>query len=332
MATQNVQAAGQVEEVARLLDAVVTVSTSRIPVLLLGPRGSGINLLAKCIHVCSPREARAFVVMRCGLGSPASTEAQLLGSRPVRTSHRSDERPDGCLQKANGGTLFIEQIQNASAQTQTELLRVVTEGEYVDAGGITHRIDVRLVVSGWHDLKERVEQGRFRADLYERLSRVVLQLRKGSSDQEYILHVVQLLCGHAHARESDSNLDTLRGLAWSSEIQSSYAALQNSGKNGAGHVSPDDVLLESLRRVGQRNSQKLAQQNVQAASAAVERCLETYEAFGGQLYEKLLSQLQRTLIEKAMIQCNGTISRTATTLGISIALLQLKLRELGLSD
>src|SRR5271156_6375693 len=165
---QNAQTIGQVEEVSRLLNAIVSVSTSRIPVLLLGPRSTGIDLLAKCVHVCSPREARPFVSVRCGLYPATTVEAQLMGKSHSRRSHIRQNgegrgTAGGLLAAANSGTLFIDQIQNTSPQIQAELLRVATDGEYVDSEGITHRTDIRLIVSAWHDLKERAEEGRFHA-------------------------------------------------------------------------------------------------------------------------------------------------------------------------
>ncbi len=320
------QVVGQVEEVARLLNAIVQVSTSRIPVLLLGPKSTGIDLLARCVHTCSPREARPFLEVHCAPGS-ASTETQLAGTGAKRRPHRGNGHPAGRFHAANGGTLFVEQIQNASPHTQMEILRVLTEGEYLDAEGKTHRIDVRVVASGWQDLEERVEEGRFRTDLYEKLSRVTLQLRKGSSDSSYLLQVVELFRGKSAGEVSP---EWLRDHEWSEEILTLKMAIHEAGIEAGENAPAEQVLLNTLRKLGQQNAQIVAQQNVQAASAAVERCLETYEAFQGQLYEKLLSQLQRTLIKRALIQCNGTLSRAAAMLGINIHFLQAKISELGL--
>ena len=328
MATKNLaQVVGQVEEVARLLNSIVQFSTSRIPVLLLGPKSTGIDLLARCVHTCSPREARPFLEVHCATGS-GSTEAQLVGARAKRGSHRGNGHPAGHFHAANGGTLFVEQIQNASPHTQMEILRVLTEGEYLDAEGKSHRIDVRVVASGWHDLEERVQEGRFRGDLYERLSRVTLQLRKGSSDSGYLLQVVELFRGKSGGEMS---LEAMREHQWSDEILTLKMALHEADIALGENAPPEQVLLHTLRTLGHQNAQTVAQQNVQLASAAVERCLETYEAFEGHLYEKLLSQLQRTLIERAMIQCNGTLSRAAAMLGINTNLLEMKMRELGLN-
>jgi len=334
---QIAQMIGQVEEVSRLLNGIVAVSTSRIPVLLLGPRSTGIDLLAKCIHVCSPREARPFVSVRCGLYPAATVEAQLMGKTRSRRSHvrQNGGAAVGLLAAANSGTLFVDQIQNTSPQIQSELLRVVTDGEYVDSEGITHRTDIRLIVSAWHDLKQRAEEGRFHTEFFERLSRVSLLLRKGSSDQERILEVVDLFRTKASgdsetARNGFRINEAMREHEWSEEIETLKYAIRETSAQEPVDTGAEAILMATLRKLGHQKAQSLAQQNLQAASAAVERCVEAYETFDGQLYETLLSQLQRTLIERVMIQCNGTISRAAAILGVSNHLLQTKIRELGL--
>jgi DNA-binding protein Fis len=98
----------------------------------------------------------------------------------------------------------------------------------------------------------------------------------------------------------------------------------------AADASAETALLAALRRIGHDKAQVITRRNIEAVTSAVERCVETYECFGGNLYEQLNRQLQKTLIRRVMLQCNGAPAVAAAILGISQVLLESKLLEFGL--
>ena len=333
---QFAQIVAQVEEVARLVDAISTIASSGLPVLLLGPRSTAVDLIAGGLHVCSPRRSRPFVKAACAVHAESILESQPARPRPARGAPREMQwgRRKTTIEVANGGTLFVDQVQNASPAVQLELLRLVTDHEYVDSRrGEMHRADLRLVVSAWTDLERRCERGEFRKDLFDKL--MTIQLRKGSSTREWILEVIGLLRDATPGRERGGALPSslageMERYSWSSEVRRLRQAIEKCLKGNDDILEPAAIFFDILQAIGQQRTEDLAHHQLQAIDTAVERCVDTYEFFEGHMYEKLTGQLQRALIQRAMVQCNGALSRAARILGISIHALEARVEELGL--
>jgi transcriptional regulator with PAS, ATPase and Fis domain len=152
------------------------VAESGLPVLVLGESGTGKELVARALHVQSPRRGEGFVAHNCGATPDSLIESELFGhSRGAFTGAVAD-RP-GLFEAAHQGTLFLDEIGDASALLQMKLLRVLQEGEARRVGEIKlRRLDVRVVSATHRVLGEGVESGAFRADLYYRLNAVRLRL------------------------------------------------------------------------------------------------------------------------------------------------------------
>ncbi len=333
------QIISQIEEVARLVDAVVTVASSRVPVLLLGPASTGIDLLAQAIHASSPRCSRPFVIVRAGLESGSLCESQHFAEAPVSPRRHTRSRTGcNCIESANGGTLFIDQIQNATRATQLEILQLISDQVYGDSSrGNRYRTDVRIVASAWTDLQQRSSEGRFRPDLFDRLNTVVLEVRKGCSTREWFFEAFSFLRAGILAQENAAGRLSASDLAfevnryaWSPVVATLQHAIRETLRGASVLDSSAEFFFAVLRTIGHRQAEHLAHHHLQAVSSAVERCVDTYEFFGGKMYATLQGQMQRALIQRVMIQCNGTLSRAAGVLGMSIQLLESKLYELGL--
>jgi DNA-binding NtrC family response regulator len=330
----------QVEEVGRLIDAIAVVAPTRIPILLLGPRSTGIDLMARALHTCSPRELRPFVSVRCGLYPGALLESRLFAgnvtSRAYVRSHSG--RRSSSIESANGGTLFIDQVQNSTPLIQLELFRLMTDQEYIDPSrGELHRADVRIVASASMDLESKCERGQFRRDLFSRLNTVTLELRKGCGTKEWFLEVIDLLRDAALCQRgslpmfpSMTLIPQILRHSWSSKVVAIQEAIREMTQESSEAPPAEVMFFDVLRTIGHRGAAHLAQHHLQAVNTAVERCVETHEFFGGRMYDTLVGQMQRTLIKRVMAQCNGAISRAACILGMSIQLLEAKLRELEL--
>ena len=166
--------------------------TSRIaplakPVLIVGERGTGKELIAERLHFQSSRSAEAFLKMNCAAISEALLESELFGHEAgaftgATKTHR------GRFERADGGTLFLDELATTSLLVQEKLLRVIEYGEYERVGGNkTQRTDVRLVAATNEDLPRLAEAGEFRADLLDRLAFDVITLPPLRERREDIL-------------------------------------------------------------------------------------------------------------------------------------------------
>ncbi|MCC6848318.1 MAG: sigma 54-interacting transcriptional regulator [Deltaproteobacteria bacterium] len=153
--------------VLALARRVVEVRTT---VLLQGPSGTGKELLARMIHDQGPRRSASFVAVNCGAFADGLLTSELFGHRRGAFTGAVADRP-GIFEVAAGGTVFLDEIAEASPSAQVHMLRVLQEGE-IHPVGATHarRVDVRVIAATNRDLRQEVSRGRFREDLFFRLN------------------------------------------------------------------------------------------------------------------------------------------------------------------
>lgn len=160
---------------ARQLDVLEQIAPSRITTLVHGESGTGKELVARTIHQLSARSG-PFVAVNCGAIPATLLEAQLFGHKKGAFSGATQDSP-GLIRAADGGTLFLDEIAELSEPSQVALLRVLQENEVLPVGETTPvPVDVRFVAATHQDLAERIGDGRFREDLYARLSGFILTL------------------------------------------------------------------------------------------------------------------------------------------------------------
>jgi two-component system NtrC family response regulator len=167
---------GESRGMQEILGLVKRVAQSRATVLITGESGTGKELIARAIHQCSTRAAKSFISVNCGALTETLLESELFGhERGAFTSAVAMRK--GRFELADGGTLFMDEVAEMSQALQVKLLRILQEMEFERVGGTrTIKVDVRVVAASNRDLKEEVEAGRFREDLFYRLNVVHLQL------------------------------------------------------------------------------------------------------------------------------------------------------------
>lgn len=167
---------GKSEPFQKIFAILPDIATSGSTVLIEGPSGSGKELLARAIHNLSPRRKLPYVVVNCGTLPPNLFESELFGYKRGAFTDAKTDKP-GLITKAEGGTIFLDEIGDLPGETQMKLLRLLQEREYLPLGGVKMlRADVRVVAATNRDLSLLVSQGKFRDDLYFRLAVVRLSI------------------------------------------------------------------------------------------------------------------------------------------------------------
>jgi formate hydrogenlyase transcriptional activator len=160
----------------KVLHAVEQVAPTNSTVLIYGETGTGKELVARAIHSRSPRNGRALVSVNCSAISAGLVESELFGHMKGAFTGAL-ERRIGRFELANGGTIFLDEIGELSLETQVKLLRVLQEHEFEPVGSSRPlRVDVRVIAATNRNLREAVEAGRFRSDLFYRLNVFPIEL------------------------------------------------------------------------------------------------------------------------------------------------------------
>jgi DNA-binding NtrC family response regulator len=167
---------GKSEPMLKIFDLVAQVAPSRSTVLLQGESGTGKELIAKAIHLNSPRRDRPFVPVNTGSMPPDLLESILFGHvKGAFTSAIASKK--GLFEIADRGTLFLDEIGTMSLDTQSKILRVLQDKKFMHLGGIHElQVDVRIIAATNVDLKQQVREGRFREDLFYRLNVITIDL------------------------------------------------------------------------------------------------------------------------------------------------------------
>ena len=182
---------GKSPALAHVISQASKVAATDVAVLINGETGTGKELFAQAIHNASHRSAGAFLALNCSAFSRELLESELFGYKEgAFTGAVKDKR--GLLEEANHGTVFLDEIGEMALELQSKLLRVLETGEFVKVGDTkTTRVDVRIISATNRILKEEIANGRFREDLYFRLSVFRIELPPLRQRREDILPLAQ---------------------------------------------------------------------------------------------------------------------------------------------
>jgi two-component system NtrC family response regulator len=212
-----------------LRDLIRRVAPTRLPVLVLGPSGTGKELVARAVHAMSPRAARPLVTIHCGAVPAELLESELFGHLKGSFTGATSDRP-GLVEAAANGTLFLDEIGEMPAAMQVKLLRFLADGSYQPVGARAPRIaDVRIVAATHRDLTAAVADGSFREDLFYRLKGVVLRspsLDKRPGDVALLARLFLRRAGDGRVRFGPDALDWLAARRWPGNVRELRAAVQ----------------------------------------------------------------------------------------------------------
>src|SRR5450755_3573743 len=200
---------GKSEPMLKIFDLVAQVANSRSTVLLQGESGTGKEVIAKAVHLNSPRRDKPFVPVNTGSTPPDLLESTLFGHvKGAFTSAIASKK--GLFEIADRGTLFLDEIGTMGLDTQAKILRVLQDKRFMHLGGVQEiQVDVRIIAATNVDLRQAVREGRFREDLYYRLNVITVDLPPLRNRREDI----PLLAAHFLKRYSDENGLEARQLA-----------------------------------------------------------------------------------------------------------------------
>ncbi len=308
-----------------VFEMVRQVAPARSTVMLTGESGTGKERIANVIHRLSPRAAKPFVVVHCASLNPNLLESELFGHEKGSFTG-AHERTLGRFERADGGTLFLDEIGEIDASTQIKLLRVLENRNVERVGGAaTVEIDVRLIAATNKDLKALVDAGRFREDLYYRLNVVCIELpplRRRLED-------VPLLLTHFLKEFTRENSKTLNGFTPEAlKVLTAYA--------WPGNVRELRNTVERMVVMARGTSLTLGDvpPEVRAGvSAALEpKAVAAAAAAGAESPTLDLASQERSLIVRALQECQGNRSLAARRLGIGRRTLYRKLDEYGIKE
>ena len=309
---------GESEPMQRVMDIVRQVAPARATVLIQGESGTGKELLAKAIHQLSPRSTKSMVTVHCAALSPTLLESELFGHEKGAFTG-AHERRIGRFEQAEGGTLFLDEIGAVDETTQVKLLRFLGERSFERVGGNkTLSADVRVVAATNKNLKELVEKGEFRQDLYFRLNVVELwapPLRERLDDVPLLaLHFLREFAIENTKTISDFTADALEAMIrynWPGNVRELRTAVEH-----AVVLSKDEMIqLTDLPHSVQ--SRGVIQSEVQLNQPIIGKGVTLEEA-------------EKQLIIRTLKECRGNRTAAAKKIGISRRTLHRKLHRYGL--
>ena len=192
---QQYKIVGNCDALNRAIDLAVKVARVDLSVLVLGENGSGKEIMPRIIHDCSNRKGKKYLALNCGAIPEGTIDSELFGHTEGAFTGSVGKR-EGYFAAADGGTLFLDEVGELPLQTQVRLLRVLETGEYIPVGANEPRkTNVRIVAATNVDMRRAIREGRFREDLFYRLSAVTINippLRERGNDIDMLFRMFAL--------------------------------------------------------------------------------------------------------------------------------------------
>ena len=279
-------------------------------VLILGESGTGKELIARHIHFEGPRQKKPFIVVNCAAIPEHLVESELFGHEKGAFTGADTSRP-GKFEAAHGGAIFLDEIGDMHLESQAKLLRVLQDGVIERVGANKQRqVDVRVIVATNQNLREKVQQGAFREDLYFRLEVLVIDLpplRERPEDIPLLINHFRLQLaeklGISPPRISSEVLEALQNYPWPGNVRELENTLEQLFVLGDEEIQREDL------------PDKFRQPDAQSQEIALPP--------GG----IVLESVEQDLIRQALERSKGSIKAAAALLGLSYKTLQYRLKK-----
>lgn len=314
---------GKNKQMQNLYSMIEKVAPTQASVLITGESGTGKELVARAIHFLSLREKKPFISVNCAALPANLLESELFGHEKGAFTGATALRK-GRFELADNGTLFLDEIGELDLGLQSKLLRILQEKTFERVGGVTElRVDVRIVAATNKDLKEEVDQGKFREDLYYRLNVLQLNippLRERSDDipllATHFLNKFSAQLQRPNLEISPAAMRVLIGLPWEGNVRE----LENTIERASILCSDDTIGPEDVQ-----SDEPIVHQSSNSASFQLNGQLPP-----GTRLPDMLNAIERELLHNALEEADHVQARAAKTLGITKSLLQYKMKKFGL--
>lgn len=316
---------GQSAPMQQLRALVRRVGATSVNLIVLGPTGTGKELVARALHQCSPHARGPFAVIHCGALSAELLESELFGhlKGSFTGAHRDQT---GLLESAHGGTLFLDEVGEMPPPMQVKLLRFLQEGSFMPVGGREMKsAEVRVIAATHRDLEAMVQAGSFREDLYYRLKGMVLRtpaLAERGADVPLL--AARFLKNVAPAARLSADATAwLQQRDWPGNVRQLRAVVESAG---ALILQGSELVDAELLRFANGESTHLPEPPSASSPDAAGRT----PAPGLGALDGAIQELETRMLGEAMAQAGGNQSEAARRLGISRVGLIKKLARLGL--
>lgn len=296
---------------ARVIAQARRIAIRSIPVLIEGESGTGKELMARAIHKASPRGAKAFISVNCGAIPPELVESEFFGHKKGSFTGAISDRK-GHFERADGGSIFLDEIGELPKAIQVKLLRTLQESEVTPVGSSEPRkIDVRVIAATNRTLIEEVAAGHFREDLFYRLAVAMVKLpplRARSGDISLLIEkLLQQVndaakdLGIKHKKISASAKNLMLQHAWPGNIRELLNTLQRAAVWSDDEVIGVDAIKDAIQ---------LSPRTAPGADNILNRPVES-----GIELESLMAQVARHYIERALENTRNNKTQAAKLLG-----------------
>ncbi|EWS97782.1 ATPase AAA [Pseudoalteromonas sp. SCSIO_11900] len=342
---------GQSDSFLSVLDQVSQLANLDKPVLIIGERGTGKELIAARLHFLSKRWDQSYVKLNCAALNENLLESELFGHESGAFTGAS-KRHEGRFERANSGTLFLDELANTSALVQEKLLRVIEYGEFERVGGKqTVKVDTRLVCATNEDLPHLAQQGEFRSDLLDRLAFDVITLPPLRERQDDIMLLAEQFAMNM-ARDLEWELfsgftrnaqESLLSYEWPGNVRELKNVVERSlYRHGNEHIPVHKIILDPFEsrfrpkaRIKHTQAPVAVQNevvNTQPTEAPVTPSLSNAELEFPCDLKTLSNEFEITLIKKALEHSQFNQKKTAEVLGLTYHQLRGYLKKYNLLE
>ncbi|MEI9475198.1 MAG: sigma-54 dependent transcriptional regulator [Deltaproteobacteria bacterium] len=314
---------GQSPKMLVLYDLLEKVAPTKTNVLITGESGTGKELVAKAIHFNSPRKEKPFVTLNCGAIPEALIESELFGHMKGAFTDAIATKK-GLFEMADEGTIFLDEISELPLMMQVKLLRVLQDREFKRVGGTEDiHVDVRIIAATNKDLERAVKEKRFREDLYYRLNVIQIKLPSLRERREDI----PVLAAHFLKRYSEELNKNISGISPEAlhlflnyEYPGNVRELQN--------IIERAVALGTDQELTAHNLKTYLDEQIHTKKGMIDLDIPNE----GIDLEKVVEDLERTLLLKALDKTRGIKKKAAELLHINFRSMRYRLEKYGLND